>query len=1229
MDCRAKTKPDVLPVKSCQFAVRTTQGSPWTLDAGWLLSPAPPRSDIIESVGMDVDDIRRIIVRKSASKSLSDKLRTRDHHVAGSGVRAVVASRGQCQEPFTRPQSAPASRLHPLSKEVTTNSGNLPAALNKLSSQDRSRHKTQGRKQRSARRCQYTAFPKQQHVGRFGQEPEETIQYTPAADGKAITTFSKPTAEEAHNAPILEAIPSAEAGTICITDEILAEMQQLLAEAVPDANKPAAPLVDGDPSDVQQGSNPEPGPEPEGPEEDLNGAAACLQVDWSRLLANDQELPSAVVAGAGQSELPSARSVIEPPPIAVSQVKVPTTLSRPSRPHPVYGLRSPTTRGSSVLRAGSRESLLARSAAGLRPMMNGCRDQGHQRKGSMHQLQEMRAAGAAPTVDWPHLLVSPQESSDVVLADAGNSASSEAIPSSQTRSDSKWSVLRWQQAGVSVISALGKSCRPASALTSLPNSPSVSKTPVAQGATLLRSVTEPISRSGGRGSAKAASLLLAHGVRKRLTSITNAEGIDLHHAPSRQSSTQAESKQGDCRSESHASAYNQDGTDSHGGDDGIRATSKLGKAHMCNTGLISSDPDNLKNAFCHVAQGRGELNRAQLVWVLQLLGYHHPDRELVEELSAENTSLSQAESFVSLYVTKDAENLKRQFQRADTNNSGTLGVGEMSWLLRRHGIVVRAGVVEELMQDTLEAVGNNFYHGVELDLDQVLVMDDHLNRSAGFSRAEAERLQKVFIRYDRDEDGKISRDELMAVVSWVGFKIDAKDIEPLLGKLDLDASHHLSNSYFLLFMQQAKQMEIKHLTTVFGDTDRDNSGTTDAAELASIFEALGHTYASQELITEVRRQCGLADRSELLFEDVLAIMEEARKTQGYLQSELQVVKDIFSLYDFSSTEELGPVDILKCMLHMGFSASLDDVLEAFRELDFDKGGHLDFQEFVKLTSRHRNAEVLAVRTAFRARREHFDGKVPFGELLPILKTLEYVGVNTQDEYSKFVKQHCKGLEDQQLGLWEFVRLICQFRSQRGSVAVANMFFNDIELAQIRKRFRKCEKARNRGVPTDHLPLLLEGLLPACRHKESMVAALLVEAGRPDSNIQVQDCVHHVRRAYDQVDRQRLEKDRLAMQKVQFADAEVREFRRIYNTFDREETGDVSVTAFAEWMYEIIAADIPMQQFEQSLADSVKDVIENETAHMDFAEFILAMQALLEKNWRDINRYMIGGSPRLP
>jgi len=269
------------------------------------------------------------------------------------------------------------------------------------------------------------------------------------------------------------------------------------------------------------------------------------------------------------------------------------------------------------------------------------------------------------------------------------------------------------------------------------------------------------------------------------------------------------------------------------------------------------------------------------------------------------------------------------------------------------------------------------------------------------------------------------------------------------------------------------------------------------------------------------------------------------------------------------------------------------------------------------------------------RREHFDGKVPFSTLRTVLNSLAYV--ETDHLYSDFVQQHCKGMQGDQLGLWELVRLIFQFRTERGAFAAEKTFFTDAQLANIRKRFRKYEKKRNHGVPLDSLPLLLEDLHPPCRRKEHMIKSLLPEAGLcatdsqrwqvwkvcncDDGLVQLKDCVQLIRQAYDQVDRSRLEKARLAMKKVKFTDQEVREFRRIFHTFDRDETGDVAVTTFSDWMSEIILVEMTQLQFEVSLTYTLRNVVEAGTRHLDFAEFLHAMRVLLDEDWNKINEYI--------
>jgi len=668
-------------------------------------------------------------------------------------------------------------------------------------------------------------------------------------------------------------------------------------------------------------------------------------------------------------------------------------------------------------------------------------------------------------------------------------------------------------------------------------------------------------------------------------------------------------------------------------------------------------PDaELAEAFKRCAGGNKELNVTQCLFALQLLGHWRPDKDLVEEvfLAMSLTSFVpflKFGAFVDAYEKKLRESMKSRFMVADTDRSGKISAPEISALLRRQSIVPVPGVVEGLMQDALDKVGRKYHSGVEINFDEFSLMQELMRGRAGFSSKEAEKLLLVFARYDRDRDGKISHAELMAALSWVGSTTDPKVVEGLVNQVDPDASGYLSDYDFLLIMQKVKQIQIKHLTSVFGEMDKDNSGTTDADELEAIFEAMGHTCASPELIAEVMATCGLSEKDELLFEEVYTIMEEARNTEGYLQSELQELTNVFKLYDFEESAELGPVDIYKSMQHMGYPISIEDAVEAFEEFDFDKGGRLDFHEFVKLTSRHRNAEMQSVRNAFRDRNEHFDGQVPLSVLHSILSSLGYLNERWEDLYTGFYEQAyeqaCKDSDSKdnamnseevvQVGLWVLVRLVFQFRSERAAKVVDSTFFTVGELAVIRKGYRKHEIKRGRGVPMDHVPALLEELHPKCRHKDEYVDFLLhateLERADDQGNLDHRECLQMIRQAHDQIARDRLDKERQAIQNVKFSDEELREFRRIFRTFDHQADtpGEISLATFAEWISGLVSFE-PDVDADRCSEDFSKSVLEPELGlylascmeggnRLDFAEFLLSMRKLWDEDWHGISSSM--------
>jgi len=235
-----------------------------------------------------------------------------------------------------------------------------------------------------------------------------------------------------------------------------------------------------------------------------------------------------------------------------------------------------------------------------------------------------------------------------------------------------------------------------------------------------------------------------------------------------------------------------------------------------------------------------------------------------------------------------------------------------------------------------------------------------------------------------------------------------------------------------------------------------------------------------------------------------------------------------------------------------------------------------------------------------------------GELKNILDKLGYV--NAEYQIEQFAKRRRLFMDKRarQVGLWELLLLVNEFRTEGASKALANNFFTDTQLNEIRKRFRKHELRHRDGVPPDRVPSLLEDLHPPWRHRISSLDTLLKDVSK-DVNLEYSRCLQLLRQAHDKVNRERYEKETAAIHNTHFSDAEVKEFRRIFQTFDMTELGELEFETFAEWTSGIVCVDLPLSGLQKSREERL-----NGDADLDFAEFLLAMRKLLDEDWMKIN-----------
>jgi calcium-dependent protein kinase len=157
---------------------------------------------------------------------------------------------------------------------------------------------------------------------------------------------------------------------------------------------------------------------------------------------------------------------------------------------------------------------------------------------------------------------------------------------------------------------------------------------------------------------------------------------------------------------------------------------------------------------------------------------------------------------VKMVSAKEIEQLKKEFEKIDTDNSGYINAEELFEAMKKSNIKVPITEINRIIEE-IDFKGNNQINYSEF-IAATLQTKKILNNS---------RLMIIFKEFDVDNSGYITRDNLMEAFKRLGKDASEKDIDDILIEHDKAGDGQISFEEFKLMMLGEDDIVENCLTT--------------------------------------------------------------------------------------------------------------------------------------------------------------------------------------------------------------------------------------------------------------------------------------------------------------------------------------------------------------------------------------------------------------------------------
>mmetsp|Transcript_89235 Transcript_89235/g.158214 ORF Transcript_89235/g.158214 Transcript_89235/m.158214 type:complete len:1124 (+) Transcript_89235:115-3486(+) len=594
----------------------------------------------------------------------------------------------------------------------------------------------------------------------------------------------------------------------------------------------------------------------------------------------------------------------------------------------------------------------------------------------------------------------------------------------------------------------------------------------------------------------------------------------------------------------------------------------FGKGEMMDEGQIQ----RLRVVFNRFRSSSGnEILRTDLTDVAQYIGYVvTSDQELdkITNLVTTHQELDFNEflEFVEKYARNQFEMYKIMFQVFDFDSSGEIEVPELRKLLTRIGMVVVRGMIQEAL-DVVDADGNG-----ELNFEEFIRFLTVYNHAEGFTKREVASMWNIYDGFVSETTklklgtGLLWKDLSDALVAVFGISSESQAVRLSKRmttnangqKRNDDANHGLTFHEFLILSRRLREAELVEYKAEFAKHDEDASGEINAQELSTCLTSLGYK-PMRSVINEVLQEVDFESDCELDFEEFYHFLLVFRARDGFTLRELDEFKKVFEKYDEDKSDNVDVHELGDMLRYLGHSIGTDDLYLLVAEVDVNRNGTLDCNEFLRLMRLHRETELKRLQDVFD---KHSGGEAMLHRNNIFGAVQDSVG---EDTPVKHAKEATSGKTSSDIDFEDFVSLadtahwshVVSLRKMAG--------FSQAEIEQLEEMFSHYDKDSSGDIDSNEVQSLLDdfGLHIRTREERKSVfeqvdqaKKLAQEAGverdrtKSSAAIMFWELVQLVRLVKTNRAKQKEERHRQITERLRFSKQETDEFRSIFLNWAR-------------------------------------------------------------------------------